>query len=150
MIKLTALESFSTDQYADLSSLIHLKEVCIYANFTFSLPDPWSLAINLVNLERLVIYYASDDEIFPFFRHSKRLKTVRVISLHIENGALDLFALNMERIKLDATQRVSIHVKEEIYLANKMKGINSHLERVEIVRLESELSNQMGEYYYGD
>lgn len=150
MATLYALESFTTNQEIDLSQLVHLKELCICWDFTFHLPNIESLATNLVNLERLVIHIASTDEILPFFRHSKRLKTVRVIALDgplIENGALNLVALNMERNKLGATKRVIICVKEKIYLATRMKKMFSNLNLVEIARLESEPLKQTEEYF---
>lgn len=153
MATLNALESFTTNQEIDLSQLVHLKELCICWNFTFHVPNIKSLATNLVNLERLVIQIASTDEILPFFRHSKRLKTVKVIKLDgslIEDGALNLVALNMERYKLGATKRVTICVKENIYLATQMKNMFSNLNCVVIARLESEPMKQTEEYYYGD
>lgn len=132
---LPALEMLNTptDSIIDLSRLINLKELEIRSYDSGTLIE--NIARNLKKLKRLTFYTASIDDILPFIRHSKRLKTINVYNLR--HNVLDLFTLNEERKKLDDASPISICVLENVYLPTKWKVGNLHLSLVKIIRLNS-------------
>lgn len=148
---LDAFEVLVTNENNDLTRLTNLKEIWLldYHHTT----DKDLLAINLPKLERLHFYRANTDDILPFFRHSKRLKTVKVYEMIggslLEHGtALNLYALNLERERLRATRRVSICVEENIYLGTKNKKKNLNLAQVEIARWDSDEWHAFDQSYF--
>lgn len=139
MAKLKTLEGLTINQDFDLSHLIHLKKLCIWGEYYATNME--TLATNLIHLEKLFIYKATTDDILPFFRHSKRLNTVKVFKIYgplLKDGALNLYAMNVERNKLQTARKVFVCVDETIYLASKKKRMNLNLSRVEIARGESD------------
>ena len=81
----------------------------------------------------------SDDikSILPFIRHSRKLKTIKIDDL--KSGALNIFALNEERKKLENACKISIYVRDNVYVPTKWKSHNFKLELdlIKILRLES-------------
>lgn len=133
MITFAAFEQLYTVQCASLSCLTQLKELYISGN-RFA-KDMETLAINLTQLKRLHICGARIEFILPFLRHTKTLKTILMIS-DLDN-ALNVFALNQEREKLELAQKVLIGVCENVYLATKRKFVQLNWQFVQIVREES-------------
>ncbi len=141
---LNDLKVMRINQDIDLSGLVHLTELCIWGNVI----NIESMAKNLNNLESIFFLYATIDDISPFFRHSKRLKTVKVCSFHgagsvlwpggpISDFALNLFALNEQRKLLGSKTRVTVCVQESIYLRTKMAKNNFIFDFVRITRGDS-------------
>lgn len=149
MAKLSALEGLTINQDIDLSHLIHLKKLCIWGEYFATNME--TLAKNLMKLEKLFIYKATTDDILPFFRHSKRLNTVKVFKIYgplLRDGALNLYALNLERNKLQTARKVFVCVDEALYLATKKKRMNLNLNRVDIARGESDELGDFDRNYY--
>lgn len=132
---LPALEMLNTptDSIIDLSRLTNLKELEIRTYDSSTLIE--NVAKNLIKLERLTFFLASMDDILPFVRHSKRLKTINVY--HLRDNFLDLFTLNEERKRIQNACPISICVLENAYLPTKWKLGNLHLSMVKIIRLNS-------------
>lgn len=147
---LDALEVLVTNENNDLTRLVNLKELWFLGYHYATTMDV--LAINLTKIERLYFQQASTEDFQPFFQHSKRLKTVKVDEINggnlLENGTtLNLHALNSERERLQINRRVSICVKENIYLATKNRKKNLHLAHVEVARWDSEEWNVFDQRY---
>ena len=121
----------------DLTKLTNLKDLRILNNLGRS-DDATAylekVAKNLTKLEQLSIYFAHFDDILPFIRHSKRLKTVRVF--RVRSDEFNIFALNEERKKLENARFVTIRAPEDVYLREKCKSKNVQLECVQIARLD--------------
>lgn len=132
---LPALEMLNTptDSIIDLSRLTNLKVLEIGTYESGTLIE--NVARNLNKLKRLTFFIASIDDILPFIRHSKRLKTINIYNLR--ENVLDLFTLNEERMKLDDACPISICVLENVYLPTKWKIGNLHSSLVKIIRLNS-------------
>lgn len=104
----------------DLAELEELFFPCAYdvANWV-ELPD------RLVNLRRMRCQFASADDVFIFIGRSPSANRITVNNLsggiHFNNDTrvLDLVALNNERKKLKHAQKITIFLREEIYLATK-------------------------------
>lgn len=148
MAALNNLEVMGIFSDIKLSRMAHLRELCLVKVVLNNMED---MAAHLVNLQTLCIYKASTDDIFPFFKHSKRLNSVTVIELVgplFKDDVLNLYALNKERINLGAKQRVIVSLKGNIYLATKKKKMNLNLSHVELVRVEGFSIGHSAEKYY--
>lgn len=147
---LDAFEVLVTNENNDLSRLTHLKELWLLGYHHATTME--LLAINLTKLERLYFQRASTVDIQPFFRYSKRLKTIKVDEIIggnlLEGGtALNLYALNLERERLRISRRVSICVQENIYLATKIRENNRNSAHVEVARWDSDEWNVFDDSY---
>lgn len=144
---LNVLELLRFYQDIELPRLNHLKELCLLGVGTNQMED---VAKNLISLEELFIYKASSDDIIPFFKQSKRLKSVTAIELDgplFKNNVLDLFALNAERYKLGVTKRVVVALAEDVYLATK-KRMNSNFDLIELQREDKYVIGCSGDALY--
>lgn len=131
----------------DLSSLAHLKVLCIENHLTMParillrLTNMNILAENLVNLEQLYFTYATSNDILPFIQRSTKLHTLGIQSFwkspHVNDG-LDLKTLNEERQMLKNSLSnpvtVTIYVPENVYLATRWKLKSRAFDLVEVKR----------------
>lgn len=112
-----------TSQEGIPSSLISLKELSFMDQYDFR--DLNTLASNLVNVDRIHISKTTIDGILPFVRRSSKLMKIRVNCLsgvnetYFKDGAIDVQALNNERIQLPAACILTIYVAESIFLRTK-------------------------------
>lgn len=140
LAKLITFDVFITSPDINLSHLIHLKELHIHG-YQSIYGGMETLAMNLTKLERLYLYEAKTDDLVPFFRHSIKLNSFKVIRYYggnlINGHALNLFALNRQREQLNGARKICLYVNEKIYLATKWKLNNLHLSLVQIAREES-------------
>lgn len=122
-----------------LSPMLNMSELSI--DGSENLIDIELLARNLKNLQRIFFYRANYEDILPFFRHSVRLKKIKVrqmkISQQSDNVILDLRTLNAEREKLANALKVIIYVKEKLFLQTKYATDTINLSRVEMRLVES-------------
>lgn len=123
----------NTDSNIDLSRLINLKELHI---FNLDYTNVENLARNLAKLEKLSFGNGSIDTILPFICHSKRLKTIYIDRLDLND--FDLFVLNEKRKMLQNARQVTICLKENFYLMIKWKSKHFNLSHVKISRAASE------------
>lgn len=125
----------------DVRGLNDLKKLEIYMPMNVPLIKMEMLAINLLNLERIIFREASTNDILPFICHARKLKEIRVCSLkkgiYFDNGYLNLHKLNEEREKLNGARTVMIYVDEKVFLATKWKSVKSETVLVEIRRISA-------------
>lgn len=137
---LAKLVANSRHSFIDISPLIKLEELCITSN---AVNDLAHLPDTLTNLKRLYFLEATCDDILPFIRRSTKLAKIRVNRLyhgkHFEDNKniLDLLALNKEREKLAFAKRVTIYVKEDIYLPTKWALKQTEFSFIELKRIDS-------------
>lgn len=121
------------DSFNNLSGLVNLTELRIgQLSHSSTEIEVEQTIMRLTKLQHLTIDQAKIDDIIPFVRHSKTLKTIRILELR--NLALDSFALNQERKSLENGQKVKIQVRENVYLHEKWQSKNLKLSHVEIER----------------
>lgn len=139
MVSLSALEMLNGDIHRIDRPLFTLNSLSVcYADEIMNIEK---LPENLRNLKRVYFSNLTSTRILPFIRYSRKLKRIKIKKLiegmFFRNGILDVRALNKEREKLNGAQKVTIYLREEIYLATKwtMKSIDFSL--VELKRFES-------------
>lgn len=118
VITLHALKMLSIRQFTEcysLSQLSNLKELEIMNGA--NLKDLEILASELENLERLSLSNIKADDILPFVRCSPKL--YRIQANFNEHSSLNLYKLNVERIKLAAARKIIIYVSDHLFLATK-------------------------------
>lgn len=130
---LPRLEKFVAFPYepSDLICLTNLKE--LFLKSFDSDENIEILAKGLPKLERLVLWIANYYEILTFIRHSKRLRSIK----YGNSFALNLFALNQEREKLNDACQVCIYVSDHVYLPIKWNSRNLYSKLVKVFRFES-------------
>lgn len=157
-IYINGLDQASTDQLSVLDSLVKLHATSIYDRVTLSIlknledvyirntndiNDLKSFSKNLIKLKRIHFETASFDNIMPFIKRAKNLLIINVT--HLEKGqhfskrtqTIDLFALNRARKQLTDAQKVTLYVKEKIFLATKWAMGMTDLDLISIKREES-------------
>lgn len=108
-----------------------------------SIADYWTLSTSLTNLERLQIWQASTDDILPFIRKSVKLHKIKIDFLgsgahfDVQTNIVDLRGLNQEREKLIGARKLTIYVKEKIYLATKWELTETNIGLIRLKREES-------------
>lgn len=120
------------------SPLFSVKELGVYLCPMYN--DLTPLARDFINIERVYFWKAAPKHILPFMRFSRKLKKIKIQNLDDETGSehiLDLFKMNKARAELYGARKVTIYVKERIFLATKFATNNKTFEFVEIKRAES-------------
>lgn len=83
-----------------------------------------TLASSLTNVERIHIWRAKFDDILPFIRRSAKVKEIRIDRLeggyYMKNNIIDVKALNNLRKQLIRASRITLYVREEVFLATKL------------------------------
>lgn len=121
-----------------LSPMLSLTELSV--DSSEHLADIQTLAKNLKNLQRILFYRASYDDIVPFFRYAINLKVVnirRMIGVGSDEIVLDVRALNNARKQLASASKVNIYVKEQMFLNTKFAMDTINYPKVEMKRIES-------------
>lgn len=120
----------------DLSPLINLKHLCV--NIAFHITNMDTLAIKLINLESIQFTYANMDEIIPFIRHSVKLNTIIVFNLHKYFEIVSkIKEINEERCQKQNAKKITIFVKEKVYLTVKWAKHQIEWSLIEIKRGKS-------------
>lgn len=119
--------------------IMKLKELDI--NNGSDITDLDELPNKVPMLERIHFSEASAHDILPFIQKSSKLQIMKIDSLidgiHLQNGILDLVALNKERTDLKKTRKLTIYVNERVFLATKWATIDMNLNLIELRRGES-------------
>lgn len=124
-----------------LANLKSLEEICIFESDRIS--DLDALAIDLPYLERIHFIHAIFNDIWTFISRSRRVKKIRVdhlregIHFNATQKVINLRSLNREREKLIRAQKLTIYVKEEIYVATKWAMGDTDLNWIRLKRIES-------------
>lgn len=136
---LNALEMLSISNYdckIVLPPLINLKELNVFNGSRINnLKD---LATQLMNLECIQFYMATSNDILPFIQKSQKLNKIKVKKLEkgtFFNGEiLQIGRLNAERKKLIDAPKVTIYIKQNIYLATKWAITRTDFNFIEMKR----------------
>lgn len=122
-----------------LTNLQSLEEICIFESDRVSGMD-----VNLLsNLERVYFGHATFNDVWIFISRAPRVKRIKIDYLRegnyfdATNGIINLKALNAERRKLDGAQKLTIYVKEEIYLTTKWAVLDTDFNLIRLKRIES-------------
>lgn len=123
-----------------LPPLIGVKEL----NFIHceDIKHPTALAANIPNVKLIHIRNARIEDILPFIRLSPSVEKIRVECLmkegdiHLKNDVIDLVALNKERQSLIGAHKITLHVKESIFLATKWSAMEIDCSLIRIKRAD--------------
>lgn len=128
--------------YLDLTIALPPLEGVKELNFVFSedIKHPNILASNIPHVEIIHIKEAKIDDILPFIRLSPNVSKIRVgrllkeNDLHFKDNPIDLVALNKERKKLAGARKITLFLKERIYLATKWAAMKTECSLIQIKR----------------
>lgn len=131
----------------DISSLpfVNLKEL-----YSRSIPvdlDMDAVARALVNLELVCFRFSTLNQVFPFIRHSPKLKHIGIKTMDkYEQNKFNLFLWNKEREKWCEARKVVIYVEEKFFLAKKQSTPKREyslilIKRIDSLRLYSDFPN---------
>lgn len=122
-----------------ISSMPDLKELVLYSDEIFG---NWeTMAKNMVNLECLCIRWVKQpNTMLPFLRYFPRLREIKMsdnFGTHssFENDIVDLVTYNKERSKLAGARKVTIYVREALFLATKFSKVDTEFGLVKLKRL---------------
>ncbi len=124
-----------------ISALSCLEELFLYE--CDRITDMETAASSLSRLGRIHFKYASIDDILPFIKRARRVKKVKVehllegIHFSMRRNVIDLVALNEKREKLDHAHKLTIYVKEKVYLATKWALKDTDYSLIRLKREES-------------
>lgn len=134
---IAALEKISLfNREVALPSLPHLKEL----RFTISgIPSEIEAAtINLRNIKRIYFDNATFDSILFIIQHFPKLHLIKVNDIedgtHFEKNVIDLKEINKERQKLNEACKITIYVKDTIFMATKYAKMKTNFNFVELKR----------------
>ncbi|XP_055307768.1 uncharacterized protein LOC129571917 [Sitodiplosis mosellana] len=136
-----ALEKlFMFNREAAIPHLPDLKEL----RFTLSgIPSELEAATsNLKNIERIYFEKAPFDSVLLIVQHFPKVKLMKVDDIvvdgmHFKKNVIDLKAINNERRKLNGACKMTIYVKDTIYLATKYATTNTQLSLIALKRSET-------------
>lgn len=125
-----------------LSKLINLKHLVFRGNSKHRFSNTNAVAMSLVNLERIEFGEASINEIIPFIKNSRELKSIHIEHFKVmDKNQLLLDMLNRERLKLNRVEpgkaacKTVIYVNEQIYSKIKWaSGNNTNLTFIQVKR----------------
>lgn len=139
MFALKSLEMLSGIIIRIENPLMKLKELDISKGSDVT--DLELFPIKFPELEQIQFAEATIDHMLPFIVASKKLKTIKINQLsygtHLEQGVLDLFALNEKRKQLIKPRKVVIYANETVFLATKWASNELKFDLVELRRGES-------------
>lgn len=143
MAELPGFEKLTIDEYTgiyDLASLTNLRELHLPDGFTST--EIETLAINLVNLEKVTVWPSTSDELLPFMQHSIKLTKLYV---YLVDGILNLAQLNAVRESIFESRKTIIYVKDNIFLPTKWATHygNINLKLVEMRRINSSVRSEL-------
>lgn len=133
--------SYPSAEAIQFSLLPNLEEISTWD--ADQIADFHALPTSLKKLERLRMTNASSDDIFPFICQAEEIKSIWVDKLrdglhfNTYTNIIELNALNLEREKLIEAQKVTIYVKEKIYVATKWALKETDFSLIKLKRIES-------------
>lgn len=122
-LEILSIASFETD--FNHLALTRVKELSILKGRNNM--DLEYLAEKCVRLGRLYLGAQTIDHILPFVRRSPNLNKIKAFTEIKESFSIDIVALNREREKLPAAQKLDIYGPDGIFLTTKWATKNSDL-----------------------
>lgn len=138
---LTKLYAEYAAENIDLSVLKSLKEIFCRTSETIS--DLNALIINCAHLKRIHFLNSSFNDIFVLISKAVRLEKIKVDFLSdgtdfsTVDNVIDLVALNNARRKLDGARKVTLYVREGIYVATKWAINRTDMDFIRLKREQS-------------
>lgn len=148
IVKLTALEKLHLQFHGEDSNCLiptnHsdcLKELSVcWAVYLRNL-DPLDRNLYPINIERFCFESVSSVAILRFIRHSANVKQIKIDVIEDEQQFFDaitnLSALNYEREQLIDAKKITIYLRERLFLAIKMATTQTDFDFIQIQRLET-------------
>lgn len=143
---LIALEKLHLQFHEDANYLIptnhsiSLKELSICWAIYLSNLNPLDIDVYPINIERFCFESVSSDSILRFIRYATKVKQIKIDVIEDEqqflNTIINLYALNEERKLLIDANKITIYIREKLFLAIKMATITTEYDFIEIQRLE--------------
>ncbi|XP_055298555.1 uncharacterized protein LOC129566540 [Sitodiplosis mosellana] len=113
-----------------------LRELCLSRDELFQNFE--SIAKNLMNVERVYVEKARIEDIVTFVHFAPKIKEIKVRWIqdgtNFKDGVIDLPALNKERKRLPGACKVTVYVKENIFLSTKWATAKTELSLVRLKR----------------
>lgn len=138
---LVKIAANSRKNYTNLYSLVDLEELCVTSSHAIN--DLHRLPDTLMNIRHIYFLEASTDDILPFIKRAPKLNKIKVrhfyggIHFDVDSNVLNLMALNEAREKLDFAKKITIYVKEDVYLATKWTMARTEFSLIQMRRIES-------------
>ncbi|XP_031629057.1 uncharacterized protein LOC116344600 [Contarinia nasturtii] len=132
------LVKFKVQNYVHVGAFKDLEELC--ANYSDDITDLETLPHMLSKLNRVHFEDASSNDILPFIFHSNNLTKLKVedlsSGLHFDENEkiLNLFALNKEREKLVGARKITIYVRQDVYILTKWAMKQTDFNMIEMKR----------------
>lgn len=137
MLSLSAIELLNGDIVQFNGSVDDVKSIAIcYGDEILNMR---SIPSKLLNLQRVYFSEITSDRIWPFVCYSPKLRQIKIRHLKDPNsfGMIDFLALNKQRQKLNGATKVTIYVKEDVYLATKWSNEIIAFSLVDLKRFET-------------
>lgn len=137
--KLYLANRFLDDADQIILPLLNFKEFAL--NYGKNSDHLDTVAQNLMEIERIYLGQATSNAILPFIRYSRNVNVIKVDELtdgsHFDKNVIDLVALNRYRNELAGACKVTIFVKENIFIETKRTNSNTNHNLVELRRSEA-------------
>lgn len=135
-VNVTKLYVHACCEPIEFSILRNLEE--LYVKVSKYVADWEMLPNNLINFKHIHFTLACIDDIMPIIRRSAKMQRIKVKYLKFgqhfnrDTGIINLLALNREREQLPDAQKITLYVKERVYVTTKwaMKGNDFGLVRM--------------------
>lgn len=128
---------FYYGQLIALPPMPYLRELCFDDYTRLENLDLDFVAKNFVNLERVFFKTATANEIIPFVRYARMVNEIKVEKCYdIENGFVDLLALNKMRKELSGACKITIYINEKVFLSTKFAMTRTQFNLVILKRAE--------------
>lgn len=153
----TLLHISSQPYQFSVSSLSHLKE--LYLSDTKKIENFNVSSNNPNKLNHIYVFYDSIENILEFIKSIKCLPKLKTIQLDIikncthfneHYGIINLKAINDELAQFKNSAKITIYVREQIYLATKLAFKQMKLDLIELKRYEScRISHDFQSFFEG-
>lgn len=114
-----------------------LKDFCIDCDYRFNVDE---FIENFPNIERVYLDKASFDIVLPLIQRSTTLKEINIFSPYSDtfcnDNVIDLPALNKERQKCTDGTKITVCVKEMVYLNTKRALMKTEFGLIQLKRIE--------------
>lgn len=114
-----------------------LKDFCIDCDYRFEVDE---FIENFANIERVYLDKASFESVLPLIQRSTTLKEINIFSPYsdtfCDNGIVNLSALNRERQKCTDASKITVGVRETVYLNTKRTFMRTEFGLIQLKRIE--------------
>lgn len=137
MFSLSAIEMLNGDVVRLEGALTDLKTLAIcYGDEILNMHN---IPNKLLKLERIYFSEITSDRVLSFVCYSPKLRQIKIRRVKDGNHfkILDFYALNKKREHLIGARKVTVYIKEDLYLAIKMMNNTISFSLIELKRFET-------------